>query len=181
MPRNNLLPRLVILLSLGAASSISAHELRLFVDVEGSEIVGRLHFEGGGPASGTVVQIINPRREIVAEVTTDAEGRFRQAMKNRADYVIRARTIDLHQAEGTIKADRFPNSLPTLADVAPVTHSSESVSDEAFHREMRAEIRLIREQLDRVESSIGLRDIVGGIGFIVGILGLLLFLRQRAK
>ena len=181
MPHDVAIRWMVTFLSLSASTSITAHELRLFVDVEGAEIVGRLHFEGGRPASGTVVQIINPRREIVAEVTTDADGRFRQAVKNRTDYVVRARTIDLHQTEGTIESDRFPEELPSLTDLPPMLPTPAPTGDAAFQREMRAEIRLMREQLDRVESSIGLRDIVGGIGFIVGILGLLLFLRQRAQ
>jgi nickel transport protein len=162
-------------------SPLAAHDLRLVVTVEGKEITGLLSYPGGEPAAGTVVQFIDPRYKIVAEVTADAEGRFRQPVSIRCDYLIRARTIDLHHAEATVKKELLPTDLPPLADSIPDSPHQITQSDEQFKREIQLELKLMREQIDRLESSIGLRDIVGGIGFIVGILGLLLFLRQRVR
>lgn len=162
-------------------SPLAAHDLRLVVAVEGKEITGLLSYPGGEPAAGTIVQFIDPRDKIVAEVTADAEGRFRQPVLFRCDYLIRARTIDLHHAEMTVKEEQLPADLPPFA--SPVADPPREVmqSDEQFKREIQLELKLMREQIDRLESSIGLRDIVGGVGFIVGILGLLLFLRQRVR
>ncbi|MBX9653364.1 carboxypeptidase-like regulatory domain-containing protein [bacterium] len=172
---------LTLLCVLVIGSPLAAHDLRLVVAVEGKEITGLLSYPGGEPAAGTVVQFIDPRYKIVAEVTADAEGRFRQPVPVRCDYLIRARTIDLHHAEVTVKEEQLPTDLPPLPDSIPDSPHQITQSDEQFKREIQLELKLMREQIDRLESSIGLRDIVGGIGFIVGILGLLLFLRQRVR
>lgn len=179
MSRSHAIPALLCVLIF--SSSLSAHDLRLVVAVEGKEITGLLSYQGGEPAAGTVVQFIDPRDKIVAEVMADAEGRFRHPVSERCDYLIRARTIDLHHAEATVKGEQLPSDLPPMADPIATPPSETKQTDEQFKREIQLELKLLREQLDRVESSIGLRDIVGGIGFIVGILGLLLFLRQRTR
>jgi len=179
MPR-----RLAILALIGAmtfTASALAHDLRLVVSVEGTEITGLLTYQGGEPASGTVVQFLDPRYKIVAEVTADGEGRFRHSVSVRCDYLLRARTIDLHHAEAIVKEVQLPNDLPPMANPVADPPPAAKGTEEQFKRDIQMELKLMREQLDRVESSIGLRDIVGGIGFIVGILGILLFLRQKTR
>ena len=44
---------------------------------------------------------------------------------------------------------------------------------------MSRQIRPLREQLDRYEEKVRLHDILGGIGFIVGAMGLVLYVKSR--
>lgn len=156
-----------------------AHDLRLFTAIEETAIVGRVYFEGGRPASGTVVELLGPNREYMSAMTVNGDGRFRFPLEYRSDYLVQARTPDLHQAESVVDGAELPAELPTLSAGPRVRERIDESLDKEFQREVRSEFRLVREQIDQLESTIRLRDIMGGIGYIVGILGLILFFRQR--
>lgn len=169
---------LLILLSIGG--TLHAHELNITTAIESNVITGRVYFTGGGPAVGAVIQVMGPHREILGQVGVDPDGRFRYPASYRTEYTLRARTPDLHATETSIGPEGFSDELPPFTTDPKVSQLFEQAVKQQRTDELSTEIRQLREQVSELESSIGLRDIVGGIGFIVGILGLLMFWRQRA-
>lgn len=174
------LARVALLGVLGMhADAARAHSLHLFTAVVGTTIEGRAYYGDNLPAAGATVRILTARGAPTAQLTADEEGRFRHAVSHRADYVVVVETGDLHRAEANVPAAHFPSSLP-FWDSAPTSEAA-AASGRAAERsgDPDGELRQILERLDRLETSIGLRDVIGGIGFIMGAIALASFLKRR--
>jgi nickel transport protein len=153
------------------STSTFAHELRLFATAEGKEIAGRVYFEGGDGVAGAKITVLGPDHEVLREVITGPGGRFRFEVRLQADHILHARTIDLHEAEILIKR----------TDLAGL-HAASSDEPAATNQvvELQEELTRLREELDRTKHEIRLRDILGGIGLILGLFGLLILWKRAA-
>jgi hypothetical protein len=152
-------------LTLGSAEGL-AHELRLFAMQEGSEISGRVYFEGGDGLPGVVVLVRSADNEVLGEVMTGREGRFRFRTTRPGEHLLHARTRDLHEADSRVQI------MPT--------EGAETASASSREAELEREVARLREELDRREHSPGWRDLLGGVGLILGFFAALMFWK-RAK
>ena len=193
---------IIVLLALHAGPGM-AHRLNVFAFADGSTIVGSAYFSGGGAPAGAAVKIVGPDGTTLGETVTDDAGAFSFEAEQRANHRIAVETADGHAADFLIAAAEFPLGLPTLdgAMSAPAVAVSEtgtreptaiggatgSAIDEAalealVARVVQQQIRPLREQLLVYGDTVRLNDILGGIGYIVGIFGAaayLLSLRRR--
>jgi nickel transport protein len=162
------------------ADAAQAHSLHVFTAVVGATIEGRAYYGDNQPAAGASVRIRTANGAPTAQLTADEDGRFRHTASHRADYVVIVETADLHRAEARIPAGHFPSSLPfwESAPASGETKASDRAADRAAERD--GELRQILERLDRLETTIGLRDILGGIGFVLGAIALACFLKRRS-
>ena len=171
-----------------------AHKLSLFAGAVGPEIEGKAYFKGGHGAQGIAVRILGPDGTVLGETETDSEGRFRFTATRRVDHLITAEVGDGHRTEFTVRASELPESLPgpsgqaaapthtaaSTPSATPETAPSPDVSrqvEEAVARQLHP----LREQIAALEDGIRLRDILGGIGYLVGIAGLMAWLGARRK
>lgn len=179
------------------ASPAYAHKLKVFATAVGAEIEGSVYFVGSGPAPGAKVRIDIGDGSPLTPLLTDADGKFRFTVVRRADHVISVDTGDGHSAQTIVAADDLPPSLPsstsagtaaaTLA-AAPApraamvaTATDEAALENLITKAVAQQIRPLREQLNAYEDQVRLRDIVGGIGYIVGLAGLAMWLRRRQQ
>jgi nickel transport protein len=86
---------------------------------------------------------------------------------------------DGHGGEYKISASLLPADLPTRGSPDRALAESDTYRENALLAEMHADIDALQEQLDRYEHQIRFRDILGGIGFIVGIAGVAYGLYKR--
>jgi len=185
------------------AAPASAHKLKVFATAVGDEIEGSVYFVGSGPAPGANVSIDIGDGSPLTPLLTDVEGKFRFTAVRRADHVISVETGDGHSAQTIVAADDLPSSLPTstnagttagtIADSATLvaapapraalfaTATDEAALEELVTKAVAQQIRPLREQLNAYEDQVRLRDIVGGIGYIVGLAGLAMWLRRRQQ
>lgn len=170
-----------------------AHRLSLFASATGPEISGQAYFKGGTPARDVAIHITGPDGQALGETTTDAEGRFGFTASRRVDHLFTAEIADGHQAVFTVTAAELPESLPGPVGTAhpkmmdgkapppapepvPATEISRQVED-AVARQLRP----LREQINALEDQTRLRDVIGGVGYIVGLAGLVAWLGARRK
>ena len=171
-----------------------AHKLSLFAGATGAEIDGKAYFKGGQGARGIAIRILGPDGTVLGETETDSEGRFRFTTTQRVDHLITAEVGDGHRAEFTVRASELPESLPgpsgQAAAPAPTTTTASSpVSETApspdisrqVEEAVARQVHPLREQIAALEDGIRLRDILGGIGYLVGIAGLMAWLGARRK
>jgi len=152
-----------------SASPASAHRLKLFVTQAGAEIQGEAFFVGGGRPEGATVIIRDPAGQEVARLATDANGAFRWTPPRPDAYRIAVDCGDGHAAETSLTG----GAPPPLAAPAPSPPSADEQRIEA------AVERVLARRLDPLlaaqvasESRLRLNDVVGGIGYIVGLAGL---------
>ncbi len=162
-----------------SSSSVLAHNMEVFATVEGKTIQGKASFHDGTPASNADVRAFDPAGEEIGRTKTDDQGKFSLPARFRCDHRLLVDTGDGHGAEYTILAKTLPADLPPhgpAVDSAEQAqaHSENDVKgshDSALLKEIHADVDALQDQLDQYEHRIRFCDILGGIGFIVGLAG----------
>jgi nickel transport protein len=185
-----------------------AHALKVFAAAAGDRIEGRVYFAGGHAARGATVQVETTDGRRLAITTADADGRFIIDVRERIDHVIIADSGDGHVARFTVAAATLPvamvplavpESLPPAAPgaapatAAPATATAASIPPSAaaaggpaglediIARSVAAQIAPLREQIDAHEDRLRVRDVLGGLGYILGLAGLAAWLWARRR
>lgn len=183
---------LALALAVMTASPALAHKLKVFATVIGGAVEGRVYFVGGGAGIGVPVELRNASGEVVATARTTApDGRFALSLPYRDDFTVAADAQDGHVGIFALSANRLAETLPArpgadpavqeTAEAAPVSEVGDApaVSTEAIEAAVARQLAPLLEEIDALRSAVGFRDIVGGIGFILGGFGLWAFLAAR--
>ncbi len=157
---------LTILSALCAVSGdAAAHSLNLFV--HGSNdgtVAGNAYFTGGDPARNLTVRVEDSKGNVLDETATDAEGNFSyKADPSFGAIKFVVSTDDGHRAAASVQFN-MPPASPTGAAAATAPTS---------------DIAVLHEAIQKLESRLWLRDVIGGIGYIFGIAGLWALLKTR--
>jgi len=198
--RNSLVVRRLIaaalLCALGATPA-QAHKLKVFASAEGNTVTGLVYFPGGGKARNIKVEIRTPGGEALGETRTDDKGAFQFKARFRCDHEFIVDSGDGHRATYVLKADELPDHLPSRGrdpssrrprgptrpaepepePETPAAPHVKSIVETAVARQLRP----LREQIERYEEKRRLHEIIGGIGYIFGIMGLVLYFKRNAK
>ena len=189
-------------LALALASSLVAapafaHKLKVFATVIDGRVDGTVYFVGGAAAAGAVVTVETGDGRPVATVATDGDGRFRVTPTLRADLLIVADSGDGHVARVTIPADQLDWGLPaSLAAETVTADAAEGPKADAETPPADAQVNAqaiealvetavarqiipLREQLNAYEDRVRWRDVLGGLGYILGLAGLAAWLTTR--
>ena len=183
------------------SAAAEAHGIKVFASVEDGQICGEAYFVGGGNPRDVDVRLLGPAGNVLARTRTDDKGVFRFTPAVRCDMKIVVETGDGHLAEFAIASADLPESLPALASApaagaasapsAPAAAPAASApAGKAGHSaappagvdaaELQRLVRqAVRRELDAHERNVNLREIVGGIGYIVGVMGLVALLKRR--
>ena len=170
---------LALLLSPGAAL---AHGLSLFAAADGARIEGVVRFAGGNPAAGTRVRVLDTAGNARAVLETDAAGRFAYTATVPEDHRLIAETADGHQASWTVAAAELAAGLGAglTAGAGPDLGAPPGGCDTAsLEQAVARAVRPLREELAADAERARLRDLLGGIGYILGIAGLWAWWRAR--
>ncbi len=184
---------LSLLIVAGLTSPVLAHKITLFAAVRGALIEGQVSLQGGAPAPDTRLTIYDGTGREVIKLVTDKGGKFRFEPQYLSDYRVVANAGLGHKAETTIPASQLPADLPQVApqpgveaaksEPPPSSQQAESTTASIPRDEVVRELRVLCEQtaalrmeLDRWREHQRLQDILGGVGYIMGIAGLAFFL-----
>jgi nickel transport protein len=145
----------------------------VFATVEGKIIHGKANYHDGTPVKNGDVKALDRAGEEIGRSKTDEEGKFTLEARFRCDYRILVDAGDGHGGEYAISAALLPADLPPRnpGDASESAHSHVPNSDSALLSEIHADVDALQEQLNEYEHRLRFRDILGGIGFIVGIAG----------
>ncbi|MEH6625542.1 MAG: hypothetical protein V7739_03790 [Motiliproteus sp.] len=201
-PTNKSLPRLIqmlpLTLTLLVSPQASAHLLKLFVYAEGNLLQGSCYFAGGSAAKGVNIRILAATGDEIAKLQSDDQGEFSYQASTTRDYRLIADSGDGHRAEWTVKADEMTPPSDLQADLgngtivsttSPPINPSQASSinnnelailvERSVTRAVAKQVGPLRQELQRNADKARLADIVGGIGFMFGLAGILLWWRSR--
>ncbi len=196
----------LILLILPAVPAL-AHRVNLFATAEGAVIVGRAFFSGGGAARNAGIVVLGPEGEPLGETRTDAAGAFRFEARRRVDHRLTLDTGDGHRAEFVVAASLLPADLPAgnapagsapagsapvesagaaeapppSSTVPPAIAAGDAALRTLVEEAMARQIAPLREQILASEDRVRVRDVLGGLGFILGIAGTAFFFLGRRR
>lgn len=185
---------LLTLATLLGTGPAAAHKMKVFAAADGAEIAGYVYFSPGADrAIRVAIAVTDGTGAIVFSGTTDEEGAFRFVARTRSDHRIEASGTDGHAASYLVPAAELPESLPsagvpaTAVAAAPTESAGPTPVAAPAAAELRAivdrsvaqQLRPLREQIDGWYEKIWWHDILGGIGYIIGLAGLAYGLARR--
>jgi len=185
-----------------AARPAQAHRVKVFAAVQGKKVVCRGFFSGGGKPKNCPIKVFLPDGSLLVEGKTDENGRFEFEATVRADLKVVLEAGEGHRAEYTISSDALPKELAginggtkptaTASDdnpppIGPPNMQNPSINLGAeqvrgiVREVIQEELLALREELIEAEAKgPGFTEIIGGIGYIIGIMGIVLYFRSKS-
>lgn len=150
-----------VLLAVCSHSLVFAHSLHLFAQYDGHAVSGKAYYSDMTPAANHYLEIfLDNQASAFSEGQTQEDGKFTIALPTAKQVKVVVQGEEGHLAS-TI-ADRIDS------------RSTESSSTSN-------ELSLIREELAEIKDKIYWRDVMGGVGYILGLFGLWALLKSRSS
>lgn len=181
---------LMLLLAALPLQTALAHKLKVFATAEGRTIEGYVYFPGGGRGRNLQVLFLGPDGTRLGETVADTDGRFRYEAASAVDHRVVVDSGDGHRGEFLVRAAELGGAPPASAGSAPATTAVEDIPDapagaadaaleQLVDRAVARHVRPLREQLEGYEEKVRLHDVLGGLGWILGLFGLAAWLHAR--
>lgn len=189
-----------------APSAAWAHKVNVFAYVEGDTVVTESYFSDGRKCRDSLIEVFDPEGRKLLEGKTDAEGRFSFRPPLRSDLLIRLSAAMGHRAEYTVPATDLPVTITGGPPSAPepVNETIESLSEKSgtepaqgkstpqqqlapvdvealVEHVVARQLAPIRRALEESQDRRRISDIVGGIGYIIGLMGVVLYFHARRR
>ncbi len=184
----------------GVAAEAHAHRVNVFADLEGNTVQVESSFSGGGPVRGGKVEVVEAGSgQTLLTGQTDDQGKFAGVLPARdaggsSDLKVIVEASMGHRGEWLIKA-AAPTPGKTAAGGGPSATAAATpvasgapgldrrVLEEVLNETLDAKLAPLKQLLSQNRSpQPALTDIIGGIGYIVGLCGIAAyFLGQRRR
>jgi nickel transport protein len=189
---------LLLCAALGAMAGPSrAHRVNVFALVERDSIHAEAYFKDGSTCRNSVILLISSNGDTLASARTDGQGQATvplQALAHgpRADLRVVLIASLGHRAEYRLAAEEIwpaeaaaDSPSPSSAQGSELPSAGhDNAADTALQDELARQLaplaRAVRD-LQRQQERASVRDVLGGIGYIMGLMGLYYFLRGRCK
>lgn len=186
-----------------------AHKVTIFAWVDGDTIHTRSKFSGGKRVKGSLVVVFDSEGNSLLEGKTDENGMFSFKIPQKTELKVVLKASMGHMAEWKIPAEEItgsgsesntPETVEKAPDKTSIGAGSESIKTDEDVLEP-ATIGLGREEVEEIiDASLdkklapiydmmantydrgpGLTEIMGGIGYIIGLVGLALYFSNRRR
>ena len=196
----------VLSLSVLLPLTANAHKLRIFAWPEGDNIYGETAYSGNGKPKNVEITVQDAESHaILLTIRTDEQGKFsfklpEKAVREQIDLLLVVNSGDGHRGEWTLPAaeylalpsqpliDKNQKPEPTVTALSPSADPIQTISTHIDEQLLR---RIVAEEFEKKlaplkymlaessDNSPDLKDILGGIGYILGLAGLLAWLRTK--
>ena len=187
--------------------SVSAHNVTVFAWVDGDTIHTQSKFSGGKRVKNAPVLVYDSKDVLLLDGKTDKKGMFsfkipqktslkivlKASMAHMAVWKIPVEALGGTEPKNAAKTDALQNSLKTSPDSVDIeTHEQVSGSstvtlgkreiEEIIDAALDKKLAPIAEILaDSIHRGPGITEIMGGIGYILGLVGVALYFANRKR
>ncbi len=164
------------------ASPIYAHRLNIFAFVVDDMVFTESSSADGTPVRSGVIKVFDSKGSLLLQGETDEEGLFSFRIPKREDLTIILEESTGHRATFNLSAAKLAKSslsyyggshdIPHIEDIRSVVAEEVAKQLEPLHE------RIARLQK---ENRIRVREIFAGIGYILGLMGLVMYFQSRRK
>ncbi|RLB85899.1 MAG: hypothetical protein DRH24_00530 [Deltaproteobacteria bacterium] len=165
-----------------------AHKVMIFAWIEGDTVFTESKFSGGKKAINAPVVIFDKDGKKLLEGKTDNKGEFSFKIPKLTDLRIVLNAAMGHKAEWTVPESEIreagniveKKSARASGSIA-IGLSKEEVKkivEDSLDKKLRPIVRMMTESKNKGPS---LTEIIGGIGYIFGLMGVALYFKNREK
>jgi len=180
---------LTAIILIGSHVPALAHKVMIFAWVEEDTVFTESKFSGGKKAINAPVVIFDKDGKKLLEGKTDNKGEFSFKIPKVTDLRIVLNAAMGHKAEWTVTESEIREAGAIVekkkaaepSGPIPVGLSKEEVQkivEDSLDKKLRPIVRMITESKNKGPS---LTEIIGGIGYIFGLMGIALYFINRGK
>jgi nickel transport protein len=181
-------------------SPAQAHKVSLFAWVEGDTIHTESKFSGGKKVKAGRIDVFNSRGDLLLTGTTDDQGVFSFPIPERDDLKVVLTAGSGHGNSWIVPVSEMnadQPEAPSLSEKTPVVdHQAPSQTPDGnspgiepclSRQDLEAMVsRIMDNKLGPLRAQLadpawGLRDVLGGIGYILGLMGLAAYIHYRKQ
>ncbi len=173
----------------GSHGPALAHKVMIFAWVEGDTVFTESKFSGGKKAINAPVVIFDKDGRKLLEGKTDNKGEFSFKIPKASDLRIVLNAAMGHKAEWTVpeseirEAGNIMEKKKVAEPSGPTTvglskEEVKKIVEDSLDKKLRPIVRMITESKNNEPS---LTEIIGGIGYIFGLMGVALYFINRRK
>ena len=163
-----------------------AHKVIFDAFVSGDVIEGELGFSNGEMAVEQQVQVLTQTGQVLGQAYTDSDGFFVFKPSQQVDHYFVADLGAGHVAKLTVLANELNDNLPApkVNDGAMASQSqANTVSTMSSNdlQKLTAQVKQMRKELSAYKEKNDLQTLLGGLGYILGLVGLGYYLAARRQ
>jgi len=186
------LAALTVLLASPIVHPVWGHKVNVFAWVEEDTVFVEGYYSGSKKAKNALVEVFDPAANRLIKGRTDEKGEFAFKVPVKTDLRIVLTSSTGHKNDFIVSASDLGVTAPTPAE--PITetkrraaasttvtvelHQLESTINQALQRKLDPLIKLIR---DTRREGPGVTEIIGGLGYIFGLFGVIMYLKSRKQ
>jgi nickel transport protein len=184
---------MVIVLFLTLASSVHAHRIHLFAWVEGDTVYTESHFGTKKKIKGGLIKVYDLSGNKLLEGKTDEKGEFSFRFPKNTDLQIVLEDTLGHRAEYVLKAseplrtgvrsDSFTKKSESQTPSSSVVQVDLDQISMVVEKALDSKLKPIVKTLAKIQEKRGpgFPEVLAGIGYILGLLGLILYIKSKRK
>ncbi|MEJ2025371.1 MAG: hypothetical protein P8Y00_10235 [Deltaproteobacteria bacterium] len=187
---------MMLLLLLGSSGPAFAHKVYIYAWSEGGTVFTESYFSGGVKVKNGLIEVFDSTGKKLLEGHTNSKGEYSFQIPEKRDLRIVVNASMGHRGEFVLKREDLGGTAAAEdkkepEPAVPVKKTAQEVSQKVNMDEVKrvveqaldSRLRPIARSIARLqeEKGPGLTEVVGGIGYIFGIMGLLLYFRSRKK
>jgi len=182
-------PIFTMILSLLIPLNVCAHRVNIFAWVDGNQIHTESTFSGGKKAKHAQVYVYDPQGKELLKGTTDGNGQFSFPIPQKTELTIVLQAGMGHRAQWVLPLEELEN-IPLPKNILEKTtkpsskpkkmESIDTQLETAIDKKMAPIVQKLNALLAE-KSKPSFSDIMGGIGYILGLMGLSAYIHYRQK
>ncbi len=194
---------IIIPILFAICSQAHAHKVNLFAWYDGKMILAEGYFSSGNKAMDSVILVFDSGGKEVFHGMTDKKGEFSFKPPGNGEYRLVLKAGMGHQAEAlvSVQAMESGSAAPEAGHAGLQTAESPGLKGDGhaakdahkgtvtltsmeFEQILDRKLNPVKEQLLRLAEQgdrVGFRDVVAGLGYIAGLMGLAMYLIQRKR
>ena len=179
-----------------------AHKVIVFAWAEGDTVFTESKFSGGKRVNSGIIEVYAPDGRKLIEGKTNATGEYSFKIPQKTDLKIVLIAGMGHRGEWTLKRDEIEGSSDVAADAigtgqpadtrekpaiqpvqgSPVTGCAdiEKTMEKVMDKKLKPLIRRLN-QIERQKDGPAITDILGGLGYILGLVGIVAYVHSRQQ
>ncbi len=181
---------ILFFLCLSSPLLLWAHKVEIYAWVEGDMVFTESFFSGGHRAAHSQIEVFDNNGKKLLTGKTDSQGMFSFKLPKKRGLKIVLRTPEGHRSEFNLKARETPvkedrqeggrteKDLPMVPDPCMSREEIKAVVEKVLDEKLKP----MEERLaDSQKRGPGITEILGGIGYIVGLMGIAIYFKNRKK
>ena len=176
-----------------------AHKVTVFAWVEGDQVFTESKLGGGKRVAAGKITVYDATDNILLTGNTNDQGEFSFTLPQKPPLIIELNAGMGHQArwalgpddvdeeifpsldepeKGVVPPEPAPESLPVAVSDKIDAAALETIIEKVLDRKLKPVIRLLADTRQKDPS---LTEIIGGIGYIMGIVGIIAYFKSRSS